>query len=123
MDISLLSFIDLIRNISLAVFAVSTWYITHEEKRTRILLNLSMTVENRPILNLAETMIELRDKKGIKKTLGEQIKPRDLERLERKMDKLRKLDYARTSSIIAFSLLVTIEVTIFACHLLTSFLN
>ena len=123
MDISLLSFIDLIRNISLAVFAVSTWYIAHEEKRTRILFKLSITVENRSILNLAETIIELRDKEGIKKALGEQIKPQDLERLERKMDKLRKLDYVRTSSVIAFSLLVIIEVTIFAYHLLTSLLN
>lgn len=118
-DISLFSFIDLLRNISLAVFAISTWYIAHEEKRVRILLKLSLTVENKSIFNLAEMVIELRDEMETKKILKGQVRPSDIKRLKRKIRKLRKLDYIKTSSVIMFSLFVFTEMLIFIYYLLT----
>jgi hypothetical protein len=123
MDISLLSLIDLVRNISLALFAISTWYLAREERRTRILFNLSLATEDRSLYGLSETIIELRDTKGIKKKMQEQISPQDLCRLETKIDRLRKLDYIRNLSIALFSLFVLIEIAVFAYYSLVSFLN
>jgi len=123
MDASLLSLIDLIRNISLAVFAISTWYITHEEKRTRILFNLSLIVKDSSVRDLSEIIIELRDKKGVREHLGGQLKSSDMERLERKIDKLRKLDHTRNFSVITFSFSVFIEIAVFVYYSLFTFLN
>ena len=118
MDVSPISFIDLIRNISLAIFAISTWYITREERRTRILLNLSLDAKGRLFSNLIETLVELRDQKEIEKALKGKIKQPDLKKVEKKISKLKKLDYTRTLSILTFSFMVTIEVLIFVYYLL-----
>jgi hypothetical protein len=122
MDVSFLSLIDLLRNISLAVFAISTWYIAQEEKRARVLFDLSLSPEDKAVYGLSEAIIELRDKKGIRERLGEQISSRDVERLERKIEKLKKLDNARNLSITMFSSFVIIEILVFAyCYLLAFF--
>ena len=123
MDTTPLSLVELIRNISLALFAISTWYIGHEEKRARMLFNISITVEDRLMLNLAEVIIALRDKYGLDKSFGEQIDKRSLVRLHEKLDKLKKLDFLRALSVLVFALFVAIEIWMVASSWLTSLLN
>jgi hypothetical protein len=123
MDISFLSLVDLIRNACLAIFAICTWYIAHEERRARLLFNLSLTDDSASVRNLAETIIELRDKKGIREKLKGRIESTDFKRLERKIDRLRNLDYARNSSVIMFSLFVLIEIAMFVYYSLLASLN
>jgi hypothetical protein len=114
MDASVLSFVDLIRDIVLAVFAVSTWYIAREEKRARILFDLSLTTDNIAFKNLSEIIIELRDKAGIKKRLEGHINTQDVNRLESKIDRLRDWDNIRNMSVAIFALSVAIELAVFA---------
>jgi len=123
MDTTPLSLVELIRNISLALFAISTWYIGHEEKRARMLFNISITVENRLMLNLAEVIVALRDKDGLDKSFGEQIDKRDLLRLHKKLDNLNKLDLLRSSSVLVFTIFVIIEICMVASSWLTPLLN
>ena len=123
MDATPLSLVELIRNISLALFAISTWYIKHEEKRARMLFNISITVENRLMLNLAEIIIELRDKDGLDRCFKEQIDNRNLTSLHKKLDKLERLDLLMSSSILVFTFFVVIEIWMVASPLLASLLN
>ena len=123
LNVTPLSLVDLLRNISLALFAISTWYIRHEEKRARMLLQTSITTADRSAAYLAEIIIELRDKKGFDRSFGKQVKKHDIVRIQNKLDKLRRLDFLRTLSVIFFVLFVIVEICIVAFFFLTSFQN
>ena len=123
MEVTQLSFIDLIRNISLALFAISTWYVGREEKRVRTLLNASLTTVNRSVLSLVDIIIELRDEEGLDKSLDQQLGVKDLILLHKKINKLKMLDTLRILSVVVFTLSVFAEIGVFVSFWLMSILN
>lgn len=113
MDATLLSLVDLLKDVALAFFAISTWYIAREEKRARILFNLCLNTPDKMFHDLSELLIELRDKKGVADKMKNKVSAMDLKRMERKLSKLITLDFVRNLSVALFSLLVLIEITMF----------
>ena len=110
MDSSITSLIDLMVNSSLAVFAISTWYIAREEKKARTLFKISIALGNNPLLSIVEIVIDLRDTTLLNKnTVVKHIKPKDIARIERKIKKLAKLDFIRDLSVAAFPIFVVLR--------------
>lgn len=121
MNITPLSLVDLLRNISLALFAITTWYIRHEERRTRLLLSSSLTIGDPSTMNLAEIIIELRDKEGLHRSFGKHVRSPNIVRLQNKLDKLKRLDLLRTLSVTFFAFFVILEIVMVAFVWLSSF--
>ena len=96
----------LIRNIGVALFAISVWYSQNRLNRANQLLR-TLKVDNDKHTAL-ELVVSLRDIEGLEE-LDCSIDPRDVELIKRKISGLKQADRFRNLSIILFLAGVSIE--------------
>lgn len=104
---ALLSTGTLVRNVGVALFAMSVWFSQRQTARAAELLN-ACDFETKELIAL-QLVISLRDVKGLQE-LKDSIDLGDLSLLERKINVLRWVDKLRNASILLFIIGVSIEI-------------
>jgi hypothetical protein len=104
---ALLSTGTLVRNVGVALFAMSVWFSQRQTARAAELLN-ACDFETKELIAL-QLVISLRDIKGLQE-LRDSIDLGDLKLLERKINVLRRIDKLRNASILLFIIGVSIEI-------------
>jgi hypothetical protein len=96
----------LVRNIGIALFAVSVWLSQDVSNKAKTLLNaLNVNKEN---LTALEVILTLRDSDGLKEM--DFLKPEDITLVQKKIAELRRTDTFRNLAISLFIIGVIIEI-------------
>lgn len=96
-----------IRNIGVAIFAISAWYSQHYSGKANQLLRTLKVDDNTQIA--LELVISLTDMKGLEE-LGSSIDPKDKDLIRRKIRNLKQVNLVRNLSIVLFLAGVSIEI-------------
>lgn len=103
---------NVLADLGIAIFAVSTWYSQYQERRARMFLRTCLESEQRLIL-AAEVMVELRDFEGLKNILVKYTTTEDLKNINNKIRHLNYNDALLKLSLILFGFGIAIEIVAF----------